>query len=113
MASSLCSPSSSSMLWLPLLFLQAAAEPYVPQSPHQCRNPQTEHYVEAIKKCCRSCPPGFRVLRACTESADTQCESCNEGMYTTAWSQAERCFSCVPPCKAVLQCSLASSRFRF
>nr|XP_016854868.1 PREDICTED: tumor necrosis factor receptor superfamily member 1B [Anolis carolinensis] len=92
--------SFSSRLWLPLLLLQVSADPYTPPSPNKCRNPQTEHYVEGIKKCCRSCPPGFRVLHACTESADTQCESCDEGMYTTAWSRAERCFSCIPSCKA-------------
>ncbi|XP_061457357.1 tumor necrosis factor receptor superfamily member 1B [Rhineura floridana] len=79
--------------------LQVSSLLYTPQHPPQCHNPNSELYYETINKCCTLCPPGFRVLQSCSETTDTKCEECDEGMYTHAWSKAERCFSCSPPCK--------------
>ncbi|XP_042335663.1 tumor necrosis factor receptor superfamily member 1B-like [Sceloporus undulatus] len=103
------------LLQILLCLSQVSSLPYTPQIHQRCQNPQTEHYVEAIDRCCRSCPPGSRVQRRCNESMDTQCIECEEGMFTPAWSRAERCFSCIPPCKAgfveVKECTRTQDRF--
>ncbi|XP_072833806.2 tumor necrosis factor receptor superfamily member 1B isoform X1 [Pogona vitticeps] len=85
---------------LQLVAAQVLSLPYTPQLPEKCQNPNLEHYVEAINKCCSSCPPGSRVLRSCNETVDTQCVPCEEGTYTLVWSRAERCLGCDPPCRA-------------
>ncbi|CAI5782740.1 tumor necrosis factor receptor superfamily member 1B-like [Podarcis lilfordi] len=77
--------------------LKVSSLPYTTQN--QCRNPRTERYDEAIRKCCSLCPPGSRVREKCTENADTKCVACDEGTYTEVWSAAGLCFSCSPPCK--------------
>ncbi|XP_044308201.1 tumor necrosis factor receptor superfamily member 1B isoform X2 [Varanus komodoensis] len=91
------------LLWaLQLALAQAYLLPYTPQNREECKNPHKEHFVEAINKCCSLCPPGSRVLKSCSEDADTKCIPCEEGMFTKTWSRAERCFSCRPQCNGGL-----------
>ncbi|XP_060540730.1 tumor necrosis factor receptor superfamily member 1B isoform X1 [Pantherophis guttatus] len=84
---------------LEILCLQAQGLPYTPSQGSRCLNPREEYYEENIQKCCRSCPPGFRVQQKCDNGVNTQCVRCAEGSYNTGWSRAGRCFSCSPQCK--------------
>ncbi|XP_032087992.1 tumor necrosis factor receptor superfamily member 1B-like isoform X2 [Thamnophis elegans] len=73
--------------------------PYTPSQGFRCLNAREEYYDENSQKCCRLCPPGFRVHRKCDSNVNTQCIQCAEGLFNTGWSQAKRCFSCSPQCK--------------
>ncbi|XP_054857943.1 tumor necrosis factor receptor superfamily member 1B [Eublepharis macularius] len=90
------------LLWLlPLLEAQGSSLPYRPQSPGQCHDPD-EYYNQTVDRCCRFCPPGFRVLHHCNETINTQCEACQADTFTKASNSATRCFGCSPKCRTGL-----------
>ncbi|XP_070614338.1 LOW QUALITY PROTEIN: tumor necrosis factor receptor superfamily member 1B [Erythrolamprus reginae] len=84
---------------LEILRLQAEVLPYTPSQGSQCHNLSEEYYEGNIHKCCRLCPPGFRVDQRCNNDVNTQCVECAQGLFKTVWSRADRCFRCSPQCK--------------
>ncbi|XP_029437817.1 tumor necrosis factor receptor superfamily member 5-like isoform X3 [Rhinatrema bivittatum] len=53
---------------------------------------RNQHRVHG--RCCRACPSGTYKLRDCTESAETECKSCEEGTYTQHENYLPKCQTC-------------------
>ncbi|XP_055364698.1 tumor necrosis factor receptor superfamily member 1B isoform X2 [Betta splendens] len=72
--------------------------PHPPDSHGSCGdNPQK--YVSDSNLCCSKCPPGHRVVKECTGTAETVCEPCKPGQYMENWNYATNCLSCTK-CKS-------------
>ncbi|CAK6440610.1 unnamed protein product [Pipistrellus nathusii] len=75
---------------------QVVLTPYVPEPGSLCQ--QREYYDERIQMCCSKCPPGYHVHSQCTETSDTVCAPCEDGMFTQLWNWVSHCLSCDSRC---------------
>ncbi|XP_077168387.1 tumor necrosis factor receptor superfamily member 1B isoform X2 [Paroedura picta] len=89
----------SALPWLLLLEAQVPSLSSRLKNPSRCQDPDNEYYNQTARRCCRFCPPGFRVRHHCNGSMDTQCEACEENTYTDRSNSALRCMGCSPKCK--------------
>ncbi|KAK3526079.1 hypothetical protein QTP70_014643 [Hemibagrus guttatus] len=46
------------------------------------------------KVLCNRCPPGYRLQKHCTETHQTLCRPCDEGLYTEVWDYIYECLPC-------------------
>ncbi|XP_044203992.1 tumor necrosis factor receptor superfamily member 1B isoform X1 [Thunnus albacares] len=70
------------------------------RSDGKCNDSVREYVPEYSHLCCKKCPPGQRLKKKCSESEETECESCPKGRYITDWNYSPNCFSC-SKCKTI------------
>ncbi|KAK3558554.1 hypothetical protein QTP86_020161, partial [Hemibagrus guttatus] len=46
------------------------------------------------KLLCNRCPPGYHLQKHCTETHQTLCQPCDEGLYTEVWDYIYECLPC-------------------
>ncbi|KAG7324564.1 hypothetical protein KOW79_012580 [Hemibagrus wyckioides] len=46
------------------------------------------------KLVCNRCPPGYRLQKHYTETQQTICKPCDEGLYTEVWNYIYECLPC-------------------
>ncbi|KAK3558318.1 hypothetical protein QTP86_016900, partial [Hemibagrus guttatus] len=46
------------------------------------------------KLLCNRCPPGYHLQKHCTETHQTLCRPCDEGLYTEVWDYIYECLPC-------------------
>ncbi|CAL8254058.1 unnamed protein product [Arctogadus glacialis] len=45
-------------------------------------------------ECCPSCPPGWHVVKDCTERRITKCSRCPEGTFQAGYNELKQCSTC-------------------
>lgn len=70
------------------------SEPYPPDSNGSCRDPAEDYLVDGSNLCCKRCPPGQRLTRECSGTADTVCEPCPRGLYMAGRNYSPNCRTC-------------------
>uniref|UniRef100_UPI0037E8C473 tumor necrosis factor receptor superfamily member 1B n=1 Tax=Semicossyphus pulcher TaxID=241346 RepID=UPI0037E8C473 len=72
---------------------------YPPDSDGKCRDQAGEYLSEESNLCCKKCPPGERLNRDCSKTAERQCVPCPAGQYLEGINYSPNCRTC-NRCKA-------------
>ncbi|KAM3593105.1 uncharacterized protein V6R79_006255 [Siganus canaliculatus] len=73
--------------WITCVLVTFYAQNVVSKS-FQCE----EKYYFKNSRCCKKCPPGFRVYSDCTDSEQTKCIKCSRDEYQPGWTDKMQCF---------------------